>query len=107
VHYCDDGDFEGKKAAERYGFAFEGTSLKNSLIEMPDGSLVSQSTCAFAMLNSDWNAGGARNHLFKKVYGVKAFKNDADARKQEIEQDEWVRISERLDAKAEEGKKKK
>lgn len=74
---------------------------------MPDGSLVSQSTCAFAMLNSDWSAGGARNYLFKKVYGTKAFKKDAEARKQENEQDEWVRIGERLDAKAKEGKKEK
>ena len=40
-----------------------------------------------------------------QIYGLKAFKKDLAERKQEAEQDEWIRIAERLDAKEEKKKK--
>ncbi|GMH85014.1 hypothetical protein TrVE_jg5123 [Triparma verrucosa] len=89
---CDDGDVEGKKRAERLGFTFEGTALKSELIEVGKDALVSRNICTFAILNSDWNTGGARNHLFKKLYGAAAFKKDT-AQKAEYAEQDWIKVA--------------
>jgi RimJ/RimL family protein N-acetyltransferase len=102
---CDIDDSEGRRLAGRLGFTVEGEKMKDVLIEVDEDTVVSRNSFSFALLNSDWNAeGGARDHVFEKIYGRSALKVDKGRRKEDEEDDnELVVKAERERAKEKKG----
>ena len=82
ISYCiDSKDRNNSKLADRLGFTYEGTLLKHMIIKES-----SRDSNIYGMLNSDWDA-GARQVLYKKLYGVAAMKRDIAMNKKEEELD--------------------
>jgi RimJ/RimL family protein N-acetyltransferase len=82
----DSKDSQSTKLADRLGFTFEGTLLKDKIIKES-----SRDSNVFGMLNSDWDK-GARKVLYKKLYGAAMTKADLAYNKKEDELDEQQRL---------------
>lgn len=81
----DSKDSQGSKLADRLGFTFEGCLLKDKIIKES-----SRDSNIYGMLNSDWDK-GARNAIYKKLYGAAILKADNAYKKKEDEIDEQQR----------------
>ena len=61
--HCDSRDGRSRKSAERYGFVLEGVLRKHRV----DARGCNVDTAVYAMTNSDWRDGGARDALAAKA----------------------------------------
>lgn len=82
----DSKDNHGAKLSTLLGFTYEGCLLKEQIIKE-----CSRDSNIYGMLNSDWNK-GARNVLYKKLYGATMLKADLAYNLQEEELDHQQRI---------------
>ena len=78
----DEKDTKGRKLADRLGFTFEGTLLKERIIKEAN-----RDSNVYGMLNSDWDK-GARLALYSKIYGKTLAKADQVYNKKQEELDE-------------------
>jgi hypothetical protein len=81
----DSKDVESAKLVDRLGFTFEGCLLKHMVIKES-----SRDSSIYGMLNSDWDR-GARQTMYKKLYGVAAARVDFANNVKEEELDEQTR----------------
>jgi RimJ/RimL family protein N-acetyltransferase len=79
-------DVEKRHLASRLGFTLEGILYKQMIVKDAN-----RDSGIYGLINSDWK-NGARNALYRKLYGTKLLRLDQGNEKQEQELDEQNRL---------------